>query len=179
MSQNQILENPENQPIIEIQNELTTKYKRQEIVNKAFFSYLKEKEIGWFESLKWNEIITRKDNGNNLQIDAFTEEDRKVTLTSYIIWKNWKIISRTFTENYLNSMNVADAGELNKKITDNQKDFKNTLIADEKNRTNGMQWSNPQSAELAQYLEQKYKRSIDGMLVDLYRKVEKQNNNLA
>lgn len=36
-------------------------------------------------------------------------------------------------------MNVADAGELNKKITDNQKDFKNTLIADEKNRTNGMQ----------------------------------------
>jgi hypothetical protein len=46
MSQNQSVENQENQPIIEIQNELTTKYKRQEIVNKAFFSYLKEKEIG-------------------------------------------------------------------------------------------------------------------------------------
>lgn len=165
--------------IVEIQNELSVKYERQKIVNEAFFSYLKEKELQWFDQLQWNEIITWKDNWNNLQIDAFSEVDRKVIARSFVIWKNRKIISKTMTEYYLNTMNVADAWELNKQITNNQKSFKDTLIADEKNRTNWMQGSNPQSAELAQYLEQKYKWSIDAMLVELVKKIEWKNERFA
>lgn len=158
--------------IAEIQNELSVKYERQKIVNEAFFSYLKEKELQWFDQLQWNEIITWKDNWNNLQIDTFSEVDRKVIARSFVIWKNRKIISKTMTEYYLNSMNVSDVWELYKQITNNQKSFKDTLIAAEKNRTNWMQWSNPQSAELAQYLEQKYKWSINALLIDLERKIQ-------